>query len=212
MVNTNNSYSEYSDRLQTEATQELVQLLWQEEEVSYPWNPLAPESEAFVAELEQEFMLDDWSAAEIGARSQAFFSQIDQLWPEIVPAPILQKLQASLSERFAYRVPSDWLDAIATKASELINGTGYPAPALSLMDRMVECVQELLPNWAEDDLQVLARPLAYAMRGAEADTVEELALGAVRPLDWNELSEMERARLSLAIARIALDELEATDE
>jgi hypothetical protein len=211
MVNTNNSYSEYSQRLQTQATQELAQLLWQEEEVSYPWNPLAPESEAFFAELEQEFTLEDWSSAEIGTRSQAFFSGIDQLWSEIVPAPILQRVQASLSERFACRVPSHWLDAIATKASELIDGFGYPAPALSLMDRMVECVQELLPNWAEDDLQVLARPLAYAMRGIEAQT-DELALAAVRPLDWNELSEIERARLSLAIARIAIDELEATDE
>lgn len=211
MVNTNKGYSEYSERLQTQATQELVQLLWQEEEVSYPWNPLAPESEAFFVELEQEFTLDDWSQAEIGARSQAFFSQLDQLWPEMVPDTIVQRLQASLSERFACRVPSNWLDAIATKASELIDGTGYPAPALSLMDRMVQCVQELLPHWAEDDLQVLARPLAYAMRGIEAETVE-LALGAVRPLNWNELSEMERARLSLAIARIAIDELETTDE
>ncbi|HAG81788.1 MAG TPA: hypothetical protein DCL61_11625 [Cyanobacteria bacterium UBA12227] len=79
------------------------------------------------------------------------------------------------------------------------------------MDRMIQCVEELLPNWAEDDLQVLARPLAYAMRGAEAETVE-LALGAVRPLDWTELSEIERARLSLAIARIAIDDLESTDE
>lgn len=211
MVNTNNSYSEYSERLQTQATQQLVQLLWQEEEVCYPWNPLAPESEAFLAELEQEFTLEDWAAAEIEARSQAFFSGIDQLWPEMVPALILQRLQASLCERFACRVPTHWLDAIASKASELFDGTGYPAPALSLMDRMVECVQELLPNWTEDDLQVLARPLAYAMRGIEAQT-DELALAAVRPLDWNELSEIERARLSLAIARIAIDELEATDE
>lgn len=211
MVNTNNGYSEYSERLQTQAVQELVQLLWQEEEVSYPWNPLAPESEAFFAELEQEFTLEDWSATEIRTRSAAFFSEIEQLWPENVPNGILVRLQASLSDRFACRVPSHWLDAIATKASELIDATGYPAPAMSLMDRMIQCVQELLPNWAEDDLQVLARPLAYAMRGAEAETVE-LALGAVRPLDWTELSEIERARLSLAIARIALDELETTDE
>ena len=211
MVSTNNGYSEYSQRLQNQAVQELVELLWQEEEVSYPWNRFAPESEDFLAELEQEFTLEDWSAAELGARSQALFSSIDELWPQNVPNGILPRLQASLSDRFACRVPSQWLDAIATKATELIEGRGYAARALSLMDRMIQCVEELLPNWAEDDLQVLARPLAYARRGAEAETVE-LALGAVRPLDWTELSEIERARLSLAIARIALDELEATDE
>jgi hypothetical protein len=61
---------------------------------------------------------------------------------------------------------------------------------------MVQCVQELLPEWGEDVLQVWARPLASAMRGSEAEIA--------RPVEWDELSESERARLSLAVARYAL--------
>lgn len=209
MVN-KHGYSENSDNLQAQAAQELVQMLWQEE-VIYPWNPLAPESEAYLVELEQEFGLDDWLEAEIKTRSHSFFSQLDQLWPQNVPAAALERLQDALARRFAERAPQAWLEAIATKATEMMRGTGRLAPSLSLMDQMVQCVDQLLPNWAEEDLQVLARPLAYAMRGAEAEAVD-LTLGAVRPIDWIELSEIEQARLTLAIARYALAELESADE
>lgn len=204
-------YSENSENLQAQAAQELVQMLWQEDEAIYPWNPFAPESEAYLVELEQEFGLEDWSVAEIKTRSHSFFTQIDQLWPQKVPAATLQRLQASLCRRFAERVPPAWLEAIATKATEMMRGTGRLSPSLSLMDQMVQCVDQLLPNWAEEDLQVLARPLAYAMRGAEAEAVD-LTLGAVRAIDWVELSQMEQARLTLAIARYALAELETADE
>lgn len=211
MLNKQNGYSEYSQSLQERAEKELVQAIWPLKDVTYPWNPLSPESEDFLADIEQEFTLEDWSEAEIGARSQAFFSSLDELWPTQVPDTIIGRLRESLSSRFAYRVPEDWLNAIATKASELMGELSDPAPAISLMDRMVHCVQELLPGWAEDDLQVLARPLAFAMRGVGTEAVD-LALGAVRPLDWTELSDLERARLSLACARIAIAELETTDE
>jgi hypothetical protein len=209
MVN-KHGYSENSDNLQAQAAQELVQMLWQDETI-YPWNPLAPESEAYLVELEQELGLDDWLEAEVKTRSHSFFAQIDQLWPQNVPAPALQRLQDSLARRFAERAPQAWLEAIATRATEMMRGTGRLAPSLSLMDQMVQCVEQLLPNWAEEDLQVLARPLAYAMRGAEAEAVD-LTLGAVRPIDWTQLSEMEQARLTLAIARYALAELETAND
>lgn len=195
------NYSESSQDSLMEVAGELLHVLLLSDRASYPWNPLEPESEPYLAELEQTFTLDSWSAPEIAARSQSLFSQLDQLWSDKVPARVSQTLQAALSHRFAQRVPQDWLDAIANRASELLS-TNLP-----LMDRLVQCVHQMLPAWAEDDLQVMARPLAYAMRGAEAEAIE-FTLGAVRPVDWQELSDMERARLSLAIARYALAELE----
>lgn len=210
MVNTQNGYFEYSEHLEERAEQELVQTIWPMRDVTYPWNPLSPESEDYLASLEEEFTLDDWSEAEIETRSQVFFSQLKEIIRlENVPNTTLQRLQACLSDSLRDRVPLEWLNAIATKASGLI-ASDYPAPGLSLMDRMVRCVEDLLPNWNQDDLQVLARPLAFAMRGSRGETVD-IALGVVRPLDWTELSEIERARLSLAVAQIALAELETTD-
>jgi len=76
-----------------------------------------------------------------------------------------------------------------------------------LVDRLVACVQEILPTWADDDLYVLARPLAYAMRSDDAPVTA--VIDAVRSADWADLSEIEQARLSLALARYTLDQLEA---
>jgi hypothetical protein len=78
----------------------------------------------------------------------------------------------------------------------------------SLADQMVECVLDILPQWAEEDLQVLARPLAYAMRDIDSEGVE-LVTETKRP--WAQLSEIEQARVSLAVARYAISQLEIAD-
>jgi hypothetical protein len=69
---------------------------------------------------------------------------------------------------------------------------------------MVECVLDILPQWAEEDLQVLARPLAYAMREVDSEGAE-LVMATRRP--WAQLSEIEQARVSLAVARYAISQL-----
>ena len=63
-------------------------------------------------------------------------------------------------------------------------------------------MQDLLPNWATEDLLVIARPYAYAMRG---DTGVNNIDNIVRPLAWTELSELERAKLTIAIAQAAIN-------
>ena len=60
----------------------------------------------------------------------------------------------------------------------------------------------MLSNWATDDLLVMARPYAYAMR---CDTGVNNPDNIVRSLDWNELSELERAKLTILIAQYAID-------
>lgn len=165
--------------------------------IPYVWNPATPEAEPFFAALEQALPLDDWNADEVATRSDQFFAQINQLWSTAT-------LQETLTQRFATRVPQQLLTAIATRAQQVLSSS------VSLADQLVQCVQEALPHLAEDDLHVLARPLAYAMRGNESSI--ESTLERVRSVEWDALSDVEQARLSLAIARYAIAELETKRE
>ncbi|MGG6269807.1 hypothetical protein ACQ4M3_30410 [Leptolyngbya sp. AN03gr2] len=153
--------------------------------ISYPWNPADPESDSFFNSLEQKFPIDTLSDAEISDRADAFFAHLDSLFA----APTLE---TSLAQKFA-TVPQSILNAIARQAQKLADSSA------TLADQLVLCVQEALPQWAEEDLQVLARPLAYAMRGEEP---------TVKSTDWSKLSETEQAKLTLAIARYALNEVQ----
>jgi hypothetical protein len=162
-------------------------------QIAYPWNPADSASETFFAELEQGFSLDDWQDAEIAGRSQTFFAHLDQLWST-------NSLQTTLTQKFG-AIPQAFLIAIARQAQQVADASN------SLADQLVQCVQEILPGWAAEDLQVLARPLAYAMRG-QSDAVES-TLKSIRPVEWTELSETEQAKMSLAVARYAIDQLNA---
>jgi hypothetical protein len=179
---------------------ELLEALLQPEEDFYPWNPAEPETEAYFAELERDFLLAHCPEEEIACASQAFFNQLHQYWPSPLPSAT-DRLKASLSQRFADLVPQAWLEEIAHKAQQV-----FPSN-LSLADQLVLCVKPLLPNWLEEDLLVFARPLAYAMRGSSKPSGPGTP-GLVGPVEWTELSQMERVRLSLSVAHSALVELQ----
>ncbi|MEG4232388.1 hypothetical protein QUA40_09770 [Microcoleus sp. Pol11C3] len=186
--------SEYFRDSQTQAQMELLATIVQTD-VAYPWNPAQLESESYLAALEQEFALSDsLSDSDIALKSQVLFSQLEQVW-------LTTALQKSLREKFA-RVPQDFLASIAQSVQ---NAT---VKYQSLADQMVECVLDILPQWAEEDLQVLARPLAYAMRDVDSEG-GELVMATKRP--WAQLSEIEQARVSLAVARYAISQLEIVD-
>ncbi|MEG3899169.1 MULTISPECIES: hypothetical protein [unclassified Microcoleus] len=186
--------SQYFRDSQTQAQMELLATIVQTD-VAYPWNPAQLESESYLSALEQEFALfDSFSDSDIAEKSQVLFAQLEQVW-------LASALQKSLREKFA-RVPQDFLASIAQSVQ---NAT---VKYQSLADQMVECVLDILPQWAEEDLQVLARPLAYAMRDAEPSGVE-LVMATRR--HWAELSEIEQARVGLAVARYAISELAISD-
>ena len=183
---------------------ELLEALLQAEEDFYPWNPAEPEAEAYFAELERGFLLEQWQEVEdITQASQALFNQLHQCWssPEWV---VEENLRQSLSERFAAFMPQAWLEAIAHKAQQICSTN------LSLAEQLVLCVKPLLPNWAEDDLLVFARPLAYAMRGKSDSATETHRVAS--PIEWTELSSMEQARLSLTVAHSALLQLQNSSD
>lgn len=160
--------------------------------ISYPWNPSDPSAESFLLELEQEFSLNTWEDHDIAQRSQSFFSHLDALW-------LATDLETTLAQKFAW-VPQALLAAIAQQAQKVVETSN------SLADQLIQCVQDVLPSWTEDDLQVLARPLAYAMRSDAADVVDA-TINSVDAIAWSDLSETEQARMSLAIARYAIDQL-----
>ncbi len=187
---------------------ELLKALLEPDDAPYPWNPADSESEAYFVQAEQEFVVEDWLDQEIAARSSTFFTQLDQLWSATTPTAYAAgitnvTLQTHLRSEFAARIPQGWLDAIANTAHQIFS------IEQSIADQLVQCVQSLLPNWTEEDLVVLARPFAYAMRGSQMADIE-IVLGEVQPEDWAMLSEIEQARISLAIARYALEQLRSS--
>lgn len=194
-------HSDHTESTPSPAQLEFLEALLASEGDTYPWDVTDPESEAYFAEREQDFILEDWLEEEIVAQTQTFFSQIEQIWSasDGTDVTVVNNLQASLQQRFAARIPQSWLKMIAHKAYQVLKTKP------SMADQLVQCIQELLPNWAEDDLLVLARPFAYSMRGADAD---EFVLGNVPSQDWTALSEIEKARTGLAIAQYALAQLQ----
>ena len=188
---------------------ELLEALLAPDDATYPWNPADLESEAYFSEQEQQLLLENCLDAEIASGSDAFFSCLEKIWAETIPAsePInvtsaadAVDLQATLQQRFATYIPQSWLAAIARQAYDVLSGQK------SIADQLVQCVQELLPNWAEDDLLILARPFAVAMRCP--DTAIESQLSHVSCQNWANVSEIEQVRASLAIARYALAQLQ----
>ena len=175
---------QHFQKSQTQAELELLEAIVQTD-IPYPWNPAQSDAEAYFTDLEEEFSVSDWlSDADLTQNSQILFSQLDRLWSA-------RELQKSLFDKFTL-VPEDLLAKIAESVQKVI--VNYQ----SLADQMVQCTLEILPQWPEEDLQVLARPLAYAMRNAEQESDIPLVKS------WEELSEIEQARMSLAIARYAI--------
>lgn len=190
---------------QAQAEIELLQLILNETEAPYPWNPADMAAHSYFEALEQEIAAS-WTIDEFAPYVQALASHVDQAWATLQPAQSDRAHVVSrLFERFAAQVPQSLLNSIAQQAQLVM------ASNLSLADQLVACVRDLLPEWGDEDLQVLARPFAYAMRsGADSDLIEGV-LRSVRSAEWSELSAIEQARLSLAIARYAIAQLPSAE-
>ncbi|MGQ4649573.1 hypothetical protein [Lyngbya aestuarii] len=179
---------------------ELLEALLQPEEDFYPWNPAEPETEAYFSEIERGFLRENWQAEqETTSASQAFFKQLHKCWQPSASSGS-DTLKRALSERFASSVPQAWIEAIANQAQQVFLSK---SSLDNFAQQLVRCVEELLPNWAEEDLQVIARPIAYQMRNLQDEVRDE----ALKPVDWSSLSEIEHIRWSLTVACSALVQL-----
>ena len=101
-------------------------------------------------------------------------------------------------------MPLDWSDLIAQKAAEIFNSQQPMA------EQLIECVQTILPSLEVDDIMVLARPLAYATRSGESKRIESTLANFKQDesSEWTALSEIEQAKLGLAVAYHALNQLD----
>ncbi|MEA5570582.1 hypothetical protein [Calothrix sp. UHCC 0171] len=214
------TYFNNQENIQTSPIQlELLEALLDSEDINYPWNPAEGETEDFFHHVESQFAMRELLDAELPTRSQAFYETLDHLWSSATNTQhykcntsinIIASLKESLQAAMTSRVPQNWIEKIAEKAAEIFN------PTQSMGEQLVLCAKAVLPNLGADDLLVLARPYSYAMRNGETQSLES-ALNKVGEHEWNNLSEIEQARVSLAVAYYALRQLnkfqaEATED
>ncbi|MBW4516706.1 MAG: hypothetical protein KME11_15970 [Timaviella obliquedivisa GSE-PSE-MK23-08B] len=178
---------------QSQAEIELLRQILQEQ-ASYVWDPASLTAASYFADLEQEVLNAGWTTEDLTEQGQIFATHLEQVWATV---PATNGLAADVFQRFATQVPQRLLNIIIQRAQQVASAN------LSLADQLVQCVQDILPSWDTDDLQVLARPFAYAMRGSESESLESV-LKSVHCTDWDDLSSIEQARLSLAVARYTL--------
>ncbi|MEA5500740.1 hypothetical protein [Limnoraphis robusta] len=165
----------------------------------YAWNFSEFDSELDLCELDEQLALCDCLTDEdVQQRLQTLLTQVEDLWS-------VTTLEKSLLRKFADCVPQQLLQQLAKNAIRLKQQVGHVSA--SFAEQLVQCTQEILPHWQEEDLQVLARPFAYAMRGGETERLES-TLNTATVVQWQDLSDLEQARMGLAIARYALAELE----
>ncbi|MGK7890040.1 MAG: hypothetical protein AB4042_11955 [Leptolyngbyaceae cyanobacterium] len=175
----------------------------------YPWSGEQSEDAETLTSLEASWAeeLSEEEHAAIATAGQQFFQTLEQAWSTADAQQSttfsLATLQSSLRDTFQQRIPADLLQQLTQKAQTLAT------QPITLADQLVQCVQDTLPHWDTEDLQVLARPYAFAMRSADTDKLAKLEVVAqsVRSVEWKELSEIEQARLSLAIAHYTLAQL-----
>ena len=152
--------------------------------IPYPLSPA--DADQWFSDGSMNGLLDDLTDAELTDRSGRFFTAMEQLWADDLATVLMRKFVT---------VPQGVIAAIAAQAEKMSAASG------ELADKLIACVQETLPMWTEDDLRMFARPLAHAMRGEVASEPSNR--------DWTGLSEIEQAKLTLAIAKYALEHVQA---
>jgi hypothetical protein len=187
MRNKSLSPQEYENNL-NRVQEELLALLL-EEEAAYPWDMSDPEAQRYLGELEGDFsLLDCLDERELSLNAGRLFSSLDQCWRNS-SSPSAPE---SLLSRFGDYLPPHLLESIAQQAKEIITLNLDP------VEQLIECVRPLLSNWAEEDLQIFARPLVYSLRGNHP----------IKQAPWEELSHVERAKLTMKVAQEALSQLQ----
>jgi hypothetical protein len=185
----------------TAAQSELLRAVLASE--AYPWQP--DEAAESAAQLEAIGQLLEISDDEAAQAWQGISQQLSAVWSaggESRQSEVLRSETWALQQKFGDRLPTALLVHIGAKAQQLIRSG--QAESLSMVAQMVNCVQAVLTQVAEADLQVIARPMAVAMRGNSSDEFVEATIQSVRQADWHDLSPIEQARLSLAAARYAI--------
>ncbi len=179
------------DGLEPSATaSELLQTILDLEQSS-PWISAETASE-YDEQISKAGAVLEISDAEAAQGWQGLSAQLNSLWN------VEENSLVRLQQKFAERLPVEMLVMIAQRARQTVR-SGEP-----MVKQMIGCVQDGLSSVAEADLQVMARPMAFDMRGSSADEFVEATINSVRQAEWEDLSPIEQSKLSLAAARYAI--------
>ncbi len=189
------------------AQSELLQAVLTSE--AYPWlaDQTAQQDDIQAEIAGQMLEISDEEAAQGWQRLSAQLTQQFDLIGNLAPSET--SMATILEQKFAERLPTDMLARIGEKAQQLVSQR--EKIAANVLEQMLACVQDVLSYVAEDDLRVIARPMAMAMRGNSTDEFVDATIKSVRTADWAALSPIEQARLGLAAARYAISQAEAQD-
>ncbi|MFM7365056.1 MAG: hypothetical protein ACKO11_11305 [Cuspidothrix sp.] len=186
---------------------ELLEVLLKSPDPTYPWNLADTASEAYFDHLEEQCGWQDFPQGELNTGADNFYQNLDIIWDQLGQVQqdnfyknTANSLQKALENTFS-TIPGFLITAIAQKAAEVF------IIEQSASEKLVQCVQALLPGWQTDDLLVLARPFAYSMRSSQPQTLTSLSKDVYQQ-DWANLSGIEQAKISLAIANYALEYLD----
>jgi hypothetical protein len=152
--------------------------------------------------------------------TEAYLQSLEQAWPEDIVADygtIVPTLNQALNLTTVTPVPLDTMminpfpgmpQLIVEHILNQVKRTGLEL--LSLPDQLLHCVQDLFPGWAIEDLQVLARPYAYAFRSSVPSMPSQRSPEAI---EWDKLSDLEQIRLCFQLSKVALEsERDKTNE
>ena len=198
MVNSSPTNSNLDNPDLSETRSELLQSVLTEQ--SYPWLPdsVANGYEENLAAAGQSLEISDEEAL-VGWHGLS--AQLNQIW-----AGSSVDVLALLRQKFAARLPETVLVAISDHAQQAAHGLSESAQPM--VAKMIACVTGTVTAIGEADLQVMARPMAFAMRSSGTEELVDATAASVRQADWDNLSALEQAKLSLAAARYAIAQLE----
>lgn len=198
MANPTSPNGDKDNSATSSAQAELLQTVLDSEQ--YPWLPSDGEADPLEAaglamDISDEGAQQGWTALS---------AQLNQMWAESTPESMA--LQATLMEKFSGRLPVALIEQIGSKAQQLANES--QTSGQTILDQMVSCVQDVISTMATADLQVFGRPMAMAMRSTSSDEILEATIQSIRPVEWEALSPIDQAKLSLAVARYAISEVD----
>lgn len=181
------------------AQAELLQAVLETE--AYPW--LANETaKNYSEEAEAAGQALEISDDEVAKGWEVLSTRLNGMWGDT-------GIVAQLKQKFANRLPAEMMARIGERAQQMVSSG--EAAGQNVLEQMLACVQDVLSYVAEDDLRVIGRPMATAMRGSSADELLEVTIKSVRAAEWEALSPIEQARLGLAAARYAVAQAESQE-
>ena len=176
---------------------ELLTAILEPEDETYPWNLASDQADAYFQKLAAPLYSDPLLMESLEQQGENFYNSLDQIWNQVYSskADRDERPRTTLSDIFGTFVPSHYLDQIMEAAKKTFHDMEH-----STIEKIVGCVQSLLPNWDMEDLLVLARPIAYSMRSDSQEKSDH----NLSNRNWTELSEIERAKICLVVADYAL--------